>query len=219
MADSAKREDVTFTHPAVMTFPNLIEPRAFKGRNGKDNGDPKFSVNWRMSPDHPDLDALKKAAARAAQARWPGRPLAELAFPFASGTKLADKAKTNGKDREAYRGYVVMSSRSKFRPAIAVIENGKPLDLETDEAVLARRSKFFSGAEALASVCFVAYDGVGQNPDGVTCYLQQLLVTGKGERLEGMAGGRSASETFKGYAGGYSTEDVGADAPDDDIPF
>lgn len=201
----------------TLTFPNLIEPRAVTN-NGKPSGEPKYSASLEFDLDHPDLAPLKAKAAAIAKARWPGRDLKELQFPFSDGNKLADKAKARGKDREFSRGKVVFVARSKFRPDLSVISNGKLLDLTDDAAVLAQQRAFYSGVQVSAQVTLKAYDGVGNNPDGVNAYLDKVLSFNKGERVAG--GGRSAAETFKGYAGLVSNEDptVGADL-DDEIPF
>jgi Protein of unknown function (DUF2815) len=207
------------TKPVILAHPHLHEARAF-GKKGKETGEPKYSGNFVFDSDHPDLKELKVKAAAVARARWPGRDFKELKFPFVDGTKVADKrqAKSNKNDADYARGKVVIAARSKYEPRLAAILNGKIVDLEGD-ARIKEKGKFFFGAECFASFNFVPYDGIGENPDGVTAYLDMVLVTGKGERI---AGGASAAERFKGYAGAYTAEDPtdGAGMDDDDkIPF
>ena len=205
------------TEPVPMSFPNLFEARAF-GPKGKESGQPKFSANLNFKADSVDLKGLKSLAVKVARARWPDRKLSELKFPFSDGDKLADKAKAKKKDGEFQRGLVVVAGRSKYEPRLAVFENGKIVDLE-GAARAAAKGKFYPGVEVLATLCLVAYDGVGANPDGVTAYLNLVLSTNKGTRI---AGGASAAETFKGYAGSAKAEDptVGAASGlDDEIPF
>lgn len=208
----------SLTIPVVMAHPNLFEAKAF-GPKGKESGTPKFSANLLLDPESEDLKGMKAVAAKVARAKWPTRPFAELSFPFTSGDKLADKATAKKKDGEFNRGKVVIAGRSKFEPRLAAIVNGKVVDFE-GEARIANKSKFFFGAEVLAQLNFVAYDGVGNNPDGVTAYLNMVLATGKGTKI---AGGASAAETFKGYVGSTTTEDptggAGTGAPDDEIKF
>jgi hypothetical protein len=74
------------------------------------------------------------------------------------------------------------------------------------------KPKFYFGVEVLPQFNFVAYDGVGNNLDGVTAYLNMVFTTNKGKRL---SGGASAAETFKGYAGHTSTEDPTAGGGDE----
>lgn len=203
------------THPVRLFHPNLHTPKAFKGPNGKANGEEKYSANLAMGPDHPDLAAMKKLAVAVARAKWPTRPLTELSFPFQNGDKLADKAKSKGKSGEFNRGLVIMPARSKFPPRLSAIVNRQVVEYE-DEARVKAKDKFFFGAEVLAQVNFVAYDGVGNNPDGVTAYLNQVCATGKGERIAGVGG---VSETFRGYAGALSGVDPTTAAGDDEIPI
>lgn len=218
MAETQDNKGVySLTQPTTLTFPNLLEARAVQVK-GKDSGEPKFSSNFELAVDHPDLTGLKAKAAAIARAKWPGRDLKELAFPFTDGSKLADKAKAKGKDREFSRGKVVLTARSKFQPRLSILEGGKIVDLETDEQIKLHGRKFYSGVQALAMFNFVAYDGVGNNPDGVTAYLNMVLSLNKGQKL---AGGQSAAEVFKGYVGTVSDEDPtgGAAGLDDEIPF
>lgn len=203
------------TAPGTLTFPNLLEARAVL-KNGKPTGDPKYSVNLELAADHPDLKALKAKAAAVAKAKWPGRDLAELAFPFADGNKLADKAKAKGKDREFSRGKAVLTARSKYQPKLSIIEGGKLIDLEGDAIALHGR-KFYSGCEVLAQVTFSAYDEVGNGQPGVNAYIDIVVSLNRGTKV---MGGASAAEVFKSYVGLTSDEDptTGIDV-DEEIPF
>ncbi len=210
------------TTPVTMTFPNLMEAKAVMLK-GKATGDPKFSANFEFAADHPDLQALKAKAVEIARAMWPNRDFASdvaannFSFPFTNGDKLADKAKAKNKDREFSRGKAVLTSRSKFEPKLAVLENGKLVDYEGDRRALAK-NKFYSGVLVLAEINFVAYPGVGQNPDGVTAYLNGVVSLNKGDRV---AGGSSLAETFKDYVGHATDVDPTAGAGNlaDEIPF
>lgn len=218
MSENGSEGLYSFTEPVVMAHPALFEPRGF-GKKGKETGEPKYSANFVFNPDSADLKAMKALAVKVARAKWPDRDLKTLQFPFANGDKLADKRKAkSGKDDGAYqRGKVVIAARSKYEPRLAGIENGKIVDYE-GEARIKAKPKFYFGVQVFAQVNFVAYEGVGNNPDGVTAYLNMVFSTGKGEKI---AGGASAAETFKGYVGHVSAEDptAGAEQLDDEIPF
>lgn len=217
MATESKEGRISLTVPTTMTFPNLLEAKAVQ-KNGKPTGEPKFSANFEFSGDHVDLPRLKAEAVAVAKAKWPGRDLKTLAFPFTSGDKLADKAKERSKDREFSRGKAVLTARSKFQPRLSLIEGGRAVDLEDEAAIKLHGKKFYSGVQALAQFTFTAYDGVGNNPDGVNAYLDLVLSLNKGERLAG--GGPSAAEVFKDYVGTVSNEDpTGGATLDDEIPF
>lgn len=205
---------INLATPALLTFPNLDEARAVKGPNGKPNGEPKFSANFELEPDHADLAKLKAQAVAVARAKWPGRDIKELAFPFSNGDKLADKAAAKGKDREFSRGKAVLISRSKFQPTLSVVEGGKIVEIDGNDKAKVKKL-FYSGTKALAQFNFQAYDGVGANPDGVTAYLNKVLSLNQGARL---TGGASSAEVFKDYIGTASDYDPTADL-DDEIPF
>lgn len=202
------------TLPVLMGLSNLLEPKAFQ-KNGKPQGEPRYSSNLILSAEHPDLKPMKELAAKLAKQRWPDKPFSELAFPFLSGDKLADKRKAKGKsDAEHLRGTVVLNPKSKYQPRLSYLENGKIIDLETDTAIQMAKGKFYNGVEVLAQLNFIPYDPIGENAKGgVTAYLNMILSTGKGKRL---SGGQSASEVFKGYIGAPSAEDpTGGDNLDD----
>lgn len=212
------------TIPAVMSHPHLTEPKAYQ-RNGKSTGEPKYGASFVFPIDSEDLKGLKAKAAQLAKAKWPGRDLKDLKFPFAAGDKLRqarlDKLKAAGKavdeKGDFQAGMVVMKSSSKYAPRLSAIVNGKVVDFETPEQVTAHKSMFFFGAEVLAQFNFVPYDGVGDGGrPGVTAYLNLVLATGKGKKL---SGGASASEVFKGYVGTHSNEDPTDGLSDDEIPF
>lgn len=203
------------TAPAVMSFPNLITPKAF-GTKGRETGDPKFSANFLFAPDSEDLKAMKALCAKIAKGRWPDRDLKTLQFPFTSGDKLAEKSKAKGKDGEFNRGHVVVAARSKYRPTLSIILNGKVVDLD-DATLTQHKGQFYPGVKVLAQFTFVTYDGVGANPDGVNAYLNMVLSTNKGARLAG--GAPTAAEVFKDYIGHVTAEDPTAELMDDEIPF
>lgn len=205
-----------FTAPVVMAHPSLITPRGY-GAKGKEKGDPKYSASFLFKPDSPDLAEMKKIAARVARAAFPNASLADLKFPFVSGDKLADRRKEkSSKDDGAFqRGHVVLKTKTKLEPALAFIEGGRIIELTEPSQRTAHSSKFFFGAEAYARVNFVAFDTDGSR--GVTCYLNGVMVTGKGTKI---AGGPGLAETFRGYVGQHSAEDPTEGGElDDEIPF
>jgi hypothetical protein len=214
MVDLAGLFDSTEAVP--MFQPNLLKGRAFM-KNGKPQGEPKFSGDFGYKPDSADLRDIKTLCAKLARARWPGRNLAELAKPWQDGTAMADKAKAKflaweaggrtGKkcyEAEYYRGLIIIKARSNFRPALGFVANSRIVDL-TDDTIVANIGKLFFGAEVLAQFNFAAYEGVGQNPDGLNAYLNSIVATGGGTKLGGSR--PSASEVFRGYVGHTSAED------------
>lgn len=219
------------TVPVVLAHPHLLEAVKFKGKNGKETGEPKYSGSFIFPENNPDIGGLKAKALAVGKAKWPGRDLVAdakertFAFPFSNGNALIqkriktlkDKNKEYTGDADFQKDAIVLKSSSKFQPRLSIIENGKVIDL-TEETIKVHKNKFYFGVFALAQFNFVAYDGVGQNPDGVTAYLNMVLSLNRGEKLT--SGGPSAAEVFAGYAGSLSGEDPTTGlGMDDDIPF
>ena len=209
----------TLTKPAVMAFPALDKPRAFK-KGGKDVGEAKFGATFVFPLDHPDIASMKQTAVTVARAKWPGRELKTLSFPFSNGNARADlrqQRKPGSTDAEFMRNKLIVAARSKYRPILGLVEGGRIIDVD-DGNIAQHIRKFYFGTEAVAVFNFVAFEGIGDKPDGVTAYLQQVLSFNRGERLS--QAGAPASQTFRGYVGQVSNEDPtgGADL-DDEIPF
>ena len=223
MANNGENYELTF--PAVALYPNLLVAKKVK-KNGREVGDPKFSLNLALSANHPDLLPMKRLCAKLALEKWPGRNLRlqapdpnALAFPFTDGTILADKAKAavdagtkDAKLCEFNRGMTIIPCRSKFQPAMACFINGQPTDLNTDELKKLHGDKFFMVAECLVTINFWAYDRADdRGVDGVTARLNAVAVTGKGTRI----GGQRSAAGMLGSAQGHAT----MENPVSDDPF
>lgn len=217
---SQKQEpiELKLTSPAVLLFGNLFEPRIVGNKN-QTKGTPKYDITLGLSPDHADITAIKALALKAAKEKWPGRDIAGqwkegiFKFPFTDGNKLAAKAEQKGKDGDLYRGKIVLVARSQYEPNLAAVVNGKLVDFNDQNRATAK-PYFYRGAEVFALLNFQAYDGGGDNPDGVTAYLQQVVSLNKGDRLGKQV---SAAETFKDYIGSVSgTDPTGGE---DEIAF
>ena len=211
--------DMTAATP--MLWPNLHEPKAYQ-ENGKDKGEKKYGATFIFGADHPDMKAIKDKAIAVARARWPGVELKTVSWPFTSGNDYATKREAAGKkDGDRFKGKALLKARSIYEPRLCGVENGGLTDYEGD-ARLKSKPKFYSGVGALAEFNFVAVEvksrvnGVEVANKFVTAYLNMVFTTNKGERV---GGGRSAAETFKGYAGQATVEDPTKGAVDDEIPF
>lgn len=223
MSNEANQVDgrYTFSTETRMVFQNLAEPRAV-GKKGKAKGEPKYSGTFIFTPDNADLKAIKELAAKVAKARWPGRPLSELKFPFTTGEKKIEREKKAAeregrkpRDQKFFEGMIVLDARSKYQPQCAAVVAGKVVQLEG----AAVKQKFYNGCYAVPKINLVPYegqaeDGVG-NPDGVTAYLDAVLFAKDGPKI----GGGNAAETFKAYAGSMTAADPGSDTDGDEIPF
>jgi hypothetical protein len=208
------------TAAAIVAHPHLFEARPFKNpKTGKEEGEPKFSVNLILDPEHPDLKAMKALVRDIALANRPGVDFKTLDLPFKSGTEAADKRaaacemKNKPSDGEYQRGKAIVVARSKYQPQLAIIEAGKGIiNLDTPALLAMHKAKFYFGVEALAQLNFVWHNEVGRNPAGVNAYVNAVVSLGTGKRL---SGARPPSEVFKGYVGHTTTENP----LDDEIPF
>ena len=230
MAETDKNSIYQVNSPVLMGHPHVLDPVAFK-RNGKAQGDPKYSAIFAFKNDHPDLPALKTTILAVAKAKWPDRNIIEEAkagnikMPFANGDRLADKRvaklksvnKEDDKRGDFQRGCTVFKASSAFPPGLGVVVNGALVDITADNKAL-HKSAFYFGVSTLVRFNFRAYDKINEDgKDGVTAYLDMVVSLNKGAKL---AGSKSAAETFKGVAGLASTEDpTGGDNLDDEIPF
>ena len=219
MSDDKVSGHYFFTQPTIMTFPALFTPRKARDRAGKETGDPRYEANFVFDPAGADWQAIKQVAAKVAKARNPDVDLSTLGWPFKNGTVEADKRKAKGKSDGEFargKGILVAKTGEKYPPGLTVIENGQPVDL-TDEALKAKfKSKFYSGVLVYAQVNLCWYDAVGNGKPGVTCRLNSVISTGKGDRI---GGGMSGSELFAKYIGTVTTEDPTAGMASDEIPF
>jgi hypothetical protein len=214
-------ENFELTMPCILIGPTLVTPRAYQ-----DKGDPKFSSQLGFRLGHPDTIPMKQLCARLARAKFgEGVDFSTLKFPFKRGDELADKAasevaaqKPKARLKDYLRGLEVLTARSgqEYPPMLAYWDKqrNEGIDLPDDLARRANKAKFFSGAEALVKVAFIAYDAVGDGGrDGVSCRLSEVMVTGGGKMIGEV---RSAASTFKGYAGRATPESV---VGKDEIPF
>jgi hypothetical protein len=215
----------TFTHPGLLAFTgSILVPKA-PTVNGKPQGNPRHEINILLDPDHPDLPEIKRII-KALAAGKHNPALGAFHLPLKRGTKMADDRNAKLEkmdpprtgDREYLRDKIVLIARSKFPPLLSRIVGGEIVELH-DAARQANASAFYPGAEALVQVRFAWYDPTPLTPaGGVNAFINQVLVTGKGKRFPGT--GKSAEDTFKGYAGHASNEDPLAERElDDDIPF
>jgi len=207
---SSNKSEIVVTPEFRMVWPNLFEPRAFM-RDGKPTGELKYGLT--MLFDKGDISGLKEVAAKVAKAQWPGRDLKELKFPFKNGDALAkasvakdEAAGKTPRDASFYEGRVVVKTSSKFAPQVHDIQRKEVLDPK----------QVYSGAYGYAELNFVAYPGVGGGQDGVTCYVNFVMLSNrKGDRIAG----RNVEDVFAGIQGSDVADDVGGDALDDEIPF
>ena len=224
MAEQKAAPKLVITPEFVATYVNLEKPRAFVGKNGKPQGDPKYGFTALF--DKSNVEAMKPlyaAAADVAKAKWPDIGKDELQAmlkrTFKDGDKeaarlMARKSNPKSEAKVAYlKGKVVVKATST-----------NPIDCSEAAAQGAAEildwKKIYSGMIGKAELNFVAYDnsfGDEDNDAGgargfITVYCNFFLKTKDGQRI----GGRDRNSVWGGVQGGVSTQDP---AGSDDIPF
>ena len=143
-----------------------------------------------------------------------------IGHPFEDGTVRADAEAEKGKPREEQRGKIIFKAQkpemkkdgvTKLQPPrLGALENGRIVQFDTADKRALNAHKFFQGAEAYFEVTLATYTGFG---GGVTAYLNDVLVNGKGEAF---GSGPSMTEKFNKVHGSVSTVNP---IDDDEIPF
>lgn len=215
----------SLTKPAILAHPKqLFEPKPFRDRNGKEQGDPRYSCQLVFDTDHPDWQALRKHALAVARNEFPEVKWEDFTKPFKSGTEIADKRKAeNAKlvaagqrakpEAEYARGKGILTASSTVRPSFSIFEGARVVDLLEDAAIIKARQKFFFGAECLAQMNFAA--GEVRGSKYVACYINLVVSTGKGKNLGGSR--PTGSNVYAGYNNGSDADPTGG--IDDEIPF
>lgn len=229
MTEDTDLNEFQSTKPWVGTFLNLDKPRTV---SESVHEKAKFSANFEIDADDPEVGRLRAAIVRCACEKWPALDIGaaikdgKLNVPFQNGDRLADRAVKNNENpgnknykknrlREWSRGKMVLTARSEFLPPITIQENGNVVALEDMEAVGRLRNKFFySGVGVFFAVKLNAYEGVGATGlPGVNAYLRAVESTGKGTPLIAR---RDPAERFREYRGLASEEDPTGGAGDTD---
>lgn len=238
--ETKKQDDFNFQTAHRASHLHIDVPKPFM-KNGKPQGDPKYSALFIIDPENADLVRLKAEVTAMLKAKAGGKTIRarrltqeevdvgtfiEVSVPWKAGDKEADRLKTknNGDDSKGaiYRGQVLLKASSKYQPALSAIEGGKIVDFVTDEAkAVAGKKYFYSGAWIVPGFGLHWYKGDEGKPDGVSLYFNAALYAKAGPKLAGRT--HNAAEAFKGYIGSISQEDPTAGAAsddlDDEVPF
>lgn len=223
-----------FTAPALLAHPNFFTPRKFRDAAGRESGEPKYDGRFVFDLDWPDLPTLGEKLVEAARNAWPGAKFANpLNFPrpapgsiadplfmpvewcLKSGTEIADKARRENKDREAFRGKLVLVSRGQYAPGLSAVLNGRIKDFPMDGPErVASEPYFYGGVEVLAQLQFVGYQ-VGNNAPVVTAYPNVIMSLNRGDRIASFSGGtaKSGAAVFGAHVGQYTAVDPMAGSP------
>ena len=187
------------TPEGVVCFPHVWEAHAFQAGQ-----EPSFSLIL-VFPEGTDITDLKRAAGRAAMAKWGDKTKAmlkagQLRMPWRDGAEYADYGEP------FVEGATFVTAKTKQAPGI-VNERAKPIMNQMD---------FYAGCLGRMSVYCHAYDTMGNK--GVTLLLNNVQKTGEGSRLSGRMKAEDEFQPVAGKGGGKGGKSA-VDDMDDDIPF
>jgi hypothetical protein len=156
-----------------LSYPHLFIPRSFGGAAAAPDAVPKFSCSFLVPKSDQALLAKIQAAYRAAvAAKFPGQPPAGLTKPWQDGDATDADTGELLKPGEEFRGVVVLRTSSKTRPA--VVNRFKQPAVEED---------VWPGQYAHALVKFSGYTFGAKR--GVSAYINAVMLTGEGDRIDG----------------------------------
>jgi hypothetical protein len=173
------------TSEVTLSYPNLLVARAGKAAGSKS----KFSAALVLFPAQQttpagvaSLEALRKAALVAAEARW-GAKAAEMFRTKALKSPFRDDAEAKGYPA----GSLFLNVRTEQKP-VCVFSHAGPdgkVQRMTDEEI---KTALYPGSKVRASLVAFAYDTDGNK--GVSFALNNIQKVGEGERMDG----RTAAE-------------------------
>lgn len=216
--------------PGRMVYCNVVTGRKYK-EAGKEVGETKFDGTFVLSKE--EMKPLFAKAKEVVGARFPGRDLKELSFPWKTAERAIEDAgkrahkKSNGdadkvakaKEQAAKlfpAGTYVLKASSKYEPTLSFADGGKIIEYTAANRAAARK-QFYAGTFAVPQLNLVAFVAKKlDDKDGVCAYLNLVHFVHDGEKI----GGFNAADAFKAYAGTVSDVDpTGGEELDDDPSF
>ncbi len=225
MAKEDLKATFVLTAPVRVSMPQVLAPRTPDFGNGV-LGKPSYSARLVFPADHPDLVPLKQLAAKILRVLDPtgdfkvlrpqrmvnGKQTGDFWYAFKTGDELIREAKERAiKKNQVYKGYedwmsgfVTLNAKTGADqpPQVEVAVNGRWQ--KVDPAI--HKAMFYNGMEVYAGVTLSG----SSNPKGeygVSCYLNGIGATGRGERT----GGGREDVVFPNIAGEVSQTDPTAD--------
>ena len=192
MSDNKQTEVIVKLTNVRLSFPNLHKKDPKYGR---------FSANFLMTPEHPDLAKVRAAIVKVAKAKWPSKYKQIL-----KSMKAQDKqCLHDGDTKEQYEDYpgnfFLAASSSKKKPTL-VHRNREPIT-EDDGTI-------YGGAYVIASVALWAQDN--EYGKRINAQLRGVQFYADGESFGG--GGSSASPDEFDDLGDPDVDDEFADDED-----
>lgn len=159
---------------STLSYPHLLEAHSFPGSDQK----PKFSTRILI----PKTDKVTIAAINAEVEKTLERSLDRVFGGKMPGNWMhpLKDGDVEYPDDENYAGCFFVNAKSNNRPRVAV---KLP---EDDFRRPAEHDDVYGGVKAKCGIGFGAYNQAGNR--GVSCYLNTVMIVGKGERIGGGGG-------------------------------
>lgn len=191
--------------PAILIWPSLIRPEAYKGNL------PRYKATFLFRADHPELPALKAAVMQAAAEAFPGVPADRLELPLKNGDKRYDEWLAEGKDRPFVKGHFLLDTHANEKDKDGKLRFPPNLYLRTNDPMTGEPAYTEFSGEGRAGAEKVMYGGVlacfigafGKWEKGVTCYLNDVVSLNTDGPLGRIATKASAESKF-GSADSYN---------------
>lgn len=165
----------------VISYPTLFKPRKFKRKDGKEEGDPKYSLVC-LLPEDFDWKASDDACDLAAEKTFSEVVTDDYKTPFFQ----PDKAESR-----VFEGQWALRCYAR--------ENDKPTIVEPDLTPLVDASHVFAGVIANVQVNFWAIDVSGRR---IMCDISLIqLVDYSSDKIKRLDGRKSVKEVFKPIKG------------------
>lgn len=196
MADATVKLRNVKTPRALGCYVTLAKPRAVEA--GKE---PEYSVAL-LWPKTTDLSDVRKAIEEAAVSKWgPNAPKlfgTKLKNPLRDGDQKLDD---EGKVDPIYKGKWYVNARSKTRVPIVDAQLA-PVD----------PNEVYSGCFFHAQLRFYPFDWNKGQSRGVGCGLQNIMLVGKGKRIDGR---ETAEQAFQNFTPDVVEDEAGGENLDD----
>ena len=174
------------TPKAMLSYPHIAKAQEQKNDDGTVKGKPKYSAALVFAKGE-DLTALRKAAAAAGEAKWPGKfqqMVEESRKSVAAGGRVKFNLpfRMDGEDKGYPEGSVFINVRTEQKPGCvypyAETGSNKPAVIPDDKI----EAELYPGCFVRATVVAFGYDREGNR--GVSFALNNLQKLGEGERLD-----------------------------------
>lgn len=202
MAQNLTTPFLIAARPKRLNWIELFNAKPVKVR-GADPNRKNFQVQWIIEKDDPDLkemlatatDLLQKVAANRKQPLQGLQPHKDFHWPFMAGeahiermrqsaSRAAREWKPEYEQHCANKIILSTSAPEVYPPILIVPVNGAFVQLDDPTARATASNKFYRGMLALGKVAFMGYD-TSQTSWGVTAFVNEVVATGKGERIGG----------------------------------